>query len=1409
MPTASPYQPRSSEKYGKRQLGALDRHTHEFDIIPAPTQEVSTVRLAVVGAHMKGLSLHHELEEVEAQFYGYSKTSPHYKLFCLKEQSKPGLVRVNTSGYSIQVEVYTLPLIQLGFFLTKIKPPLTLGTIELAGGEKCFGFLCESYAGTHDISSFGGWRNYLNLEGSRVEVTRLFSSVLVANRGEIAVRCIKTLKKMGIRSIAVYTEPDQFSMHVKHADEAISIRSYTDMDDLIKAAQGAEAIFSGYGFLSESPTFAAKCEESGKTFIGPTSSQIQAFALKHTARTFADRAKVPRIPGSKNVLESLDDAIKEAKTLGYPCLLKSTAGGGGIGLHVCESEEELRRHYSSVNILAQNFFNDGRLFLEKYIPTSRHVEVQIFGDGKGKVICLGDRDCSMQRRHQKIIEECPAPGLSEETRKKLYQASVSLLELVDYRGPGTVEFLYRHETQEFFFLEVNTRLQVEHPITEMVHGIDLVEWMIQIACGIYPEKWTLDPLRPHGHAIEARIYAENPVNGFSPSTGVINELKWPLSIEKGQDPDSRVDTWVEKGTEITMNFDPLLAKFIVKGKDRSSALEKLKKKLSQIVLSGIHTNLLFLQSLLSSPVFAEVKSLSTTGLNNFDFHSFGIQVLEPGIQTTIQDYPGRIGYWDIGVPPSGPMDPYAFQMANALVGNDDRGLSGLECVIRGPTIKFQQYSIIAITGPIKSVKVSGKSFASWTPIPVKPGDVVEIGNVNAKGCRVYLAFYGGLKVPKILNSASTFMLGKMGGNANGRPLIKGDWLTLNELGAQPITHLPLDALHPSLLPTYSNHYTIAVMMGPHSAPDYLTPQGIETFLSTHWTVDYNSNRLGIRFNGSKPLFTRRDGGEAGLHPSNIHDCPYAIGSINLSGDVPALLTVDGPSLGGFICPVTVCQAEFWKVGQLRPGHTVEFQLVSYKQANILLEAQRGVISQPPSLNFEKDFLFYEPKKKNNLTEWSLFPSILRQGQTRSDPVLPYMIRQAGDEAILIEFGDRDADFDMFFRFYVQAFCLQLETHKLHEDGIGTLVTGVRSVQVQFHRPMNQAILLKLCALILSTLELPATLPSRIVYLPFYFDDPYSKLAVERYMETVVSDAPWLPSNIEFLRRANGLDNHLEVRSHILDSTYLVLGLGDVYLGSPCAVPLDPKHRLLGTKYSPARTYTPEGSVGIGGMYMCIYGMEGSPGGYQLVGRTLPIWQQHLQSPLLQCFDQIRFFLVEDKEEFEKCRKNAAHGLYQPYIQSTIFSLSYYQAQTSQSALLSAGKLQKQLKAFEVEVDSWKLKTNDCNIVEKLEENEKKKLLTNLNAWNAIELAQHRSDIHLVKCNMASRVWKVLVQPNQRVKSGDTLVVVEAMKAEVALTAPVLGTVAHLLCKEGDLLEADQVLIILETQQDRENSTDKK
>ena len=1188
----------------------------------------------------------------------------------------------------------------------------------------------------------------------------MFAKLLIANRGAIACRIIRTLHRLGIESVAVYSEADRHSLHVEQASEAVllgpgpSSASYLDIAKVLDAARrtGAEAIHPGYGFLSENAAFAEACESAGIAFIGPTPAQMRDFGLKHTARAIAAQNNVPLLPGT-GLLGNAEEALREAERIGFPVMLKSTAGGGGIGMRLCREASELAEAFESVERTSRASFKDGGIYLEKFVDRARHIEVQIFGDGKGEVIELGERDCSVQRRNQKVIEETPAPHLPDTVRSELLACAVRLGKAVGYRSAGTVEFVYDAEAERFYFLEVNTRLQVEHGVTEEVTGVDLVEWMVRCASG----DLVIQKPANQGASIQVRVYAEDPGRNFQPGAGLLTEVVFPES--------ARTETWIERGTEVTAFYDPLLAKIIVRGESREDAIAKMRLALNETSIGGIETNLEYLRQICASNSF-ERGGVTTRFLSGFTYRASTIEALDGGTLTTVQDYPGRLGYWDVGVPPSGPMDPLSFRIGNRLLGNPE-GAAGLECTVTGPTLRFNCDAEIAITGADFSAHIDGYPAPRWSLLSVRAGSMLELRECEGPGARAYILFRGGLDVPLYLESASTFTLGKFGGHA-GRALRTGDILHIREGEAtQTARSVPglkaristvgcnledvgqdagrgLGDLRGLAIPELTNRWTIRVMYGPHGAPDFFTPRDIETFFASEWSVHFNSSRTGVRLIGPKPEWARSDGGEAGLHPSNLHDNAYAIGAIDFTGDMPVILGPDGPSLGGFVCPAVVLHDELWKIGQLRPGDTVRFERA---------EGPAIIKELPPDI----------------------------------------VCRASGDRYLLIEYGEPLLDLNL--RFHAQALLEWFRRERL--EGIIDLTPGIRSLQIHYNSgKLSRAHLLDLVERAESEMPRLADLAilSRTVHLPLSWDDPATRLAIEKYMTTVRPDAPWCPSNIEFIRRINGLGSIEDVRRVVYNASYLVLGLGDVYLGAPVATPLDPRHRLVTTKYNPARTWTAENSVGIGGAYLCVYGMEG-PGGYQFVGRTVQMWNPWRSTRefepgkpwLLRFFDQIRFYPVE-ADELLDLRDRFLHGKFSLDITPGEFRLSEYNAFLQSISGEAAAFKKTQQAAFEAERERWRVAGLDREI----------------EAPEQQAPAEERSvppGCRVIKSPAHASVWNIPVKPGDRVKPGQRLVVVESMKMEIAVSAPHAGTVIEVLCGQGAQVAAGQSLVFLQPEEE--------
>jgi 3-methylcrotonyl-CoA carboxylase alpha subunit len=433
----------------------------------------------------------------------------------------------------------------------------------------------------------------------------MFDKILIANRGEIACRIIRTARRLGVRTVAVYSTADRHARHVSLADEARLIgeaparESYLRIEAIIEAAKasGAEAIHPGYGFLSENAAFADACEEAGLIFIGPPASAIRAMGSKSEAKRLMERARVPVVPGYHGEDQGYATLRAAAERIGYPVLVKASAGGGGKGMRVVEGAHALEAALASARREAASAFGDDRLLLEKYLLRPRHIEIQVFADGHGNSVHLFERDCSLQRRHQKVIEEAPAPGMTAKRRGEMGEAALAAARAIGYVGAGTIEFIV-DETGAFFFMEMNTRLQVEHPVTEMITGQDLVEWQLRVAAG-EPLPRAQDELAVTGHAFEARLYAEDPTRDFLPATGRLVHLRFPA-----EGPHVRVDTGIGEGDEVTIHYDPMLAKLIVWDGDRESARKRLAAALGECEVAGLATNIAFLAAVAAHPAFA-------------------------------------------------------------------------------------------------------------------------------------------------------------------------------------------------------------------------------------------------------------------------------------------------------------------------------------------------------------------------------------------------------------------------------------------------------------------------------------------------------------------------------------------------------------------------------------------------------------------------------------------------------------------------------------------------------------------------------------------------------------------------------------------------------------------------------------
>jgi len=998
-------------------------------------------------------------------------------------------------------------------------------------------------------------------------------------------------------------------------------------------------------------------------------------------------------------------------------------------------------------------------------------------------------------------------------------AAVALAARGAYRSAGTVEFLVNAASSAFYFLEVNTRIQVEAGVTEAVTGVDLVAGMLRLARGDPASDWFpalasaavadgADPptadgpvttVPTAGAAVEARVYAESPLHGYRPSPGTLTAMVWPPPS-----PTLRVDTWASTGCTVSGAFDPLLGKLIASGPTRAAALATLADALSATVVRGVASNLELLSAVVANEAFA-AGEYTTALLDGVMPKACAVEVLAPGVQSSLQDHPGRVGLWRVGVSPSGALDAHAMVAANGLLDNEP-GAVAMEMTVRGPTLKVHTQTTVVLSGARLTASLDvGPPLPWWTPIPVPAGAVLAIGglyrpaaaaaaaadaaaaaaaavvwdddgegadastardggvavsgatapaigaavtclnpaavgatplggapppgcggsrheddggDVEGGGKVAYLAVRGGFDAPPYLGSASTFPIGHFGGHA-GTFLAAGDLLPLRPGAAASPTPWGTTPLPRPLRPTYAPaSWRVAVLVGPHGSPDIFTPAALAALFTSDYTVQHATNRLGVRLTGPTPDWARPSGGDAGLHPSNMHDYPYAVGAVNYSGNTPIVLMADGPSLGGFVCPLTVAGADLWKVAAARPGDTLRWVPVSAGAAAAAAAAQRrtwtairagpaavAALGGPHTAAATADGGggggWWDPDWVE-AAEPSTGPAVLATLTTATATAgeVAITLRSSGDTHVLVEVGA--CELDLLYRFLVYELAAALDGG----DGIGELCPGVRSLLVEFE-PSTAPLPAVVARVAELAVDLGARLAagaasvrSRVVHLPLAFGDRWTAAELTRYARSV---------RVEFVRRINGLPSVDAVREVLTSAEYLVLGLGDVYLGAPCAVPVDPRHRLVTSKFNPARTHTPEGAVGIGGAYMCIYGTE-SPGGYQLVGRTLPIWDTYGRVPeaargapagvpwLLRFFDRVKLYPVSDAELVD-ARRRYARGDLPLRIEDgpgAVFSYAVHARFLKAQAPSIAAFVGKQRAAYEAEATRWAAEGEGAN-----------------------------------------------------------------------------------------------------------------
>lgn len=797
-----------------------------------------------------------------------------------------------------------------------------------------------------------------------------------------------------------------------------------------------------------------------------------------------------------------------------------------MGLLSCQHEKQTRESFQTVRSRGEALYSNPGLYIEKFYPSSHHIEVQVFGNGQGRAIHLGERECSIQRRHQKVVEECPSPFVTKrpELREKLGEAAVRLAESINYGSAGTVEYLVDDETGRFFFLEMNTRLQVEHGITEMCYNIDIVELMLRQAdmqlqgrAGLdaeYLEK--LQSSFPNGAAIEVRIYAENPARDYAPSSGTLQYVSWKQV--KGR----RIDTWIHTGTKVTVNYDPLLAKAMVHASTRDNAIKGALELLHGSKIFGPPTNMDILAAILEDADFVSGNTM-TKFLTTFKYEPTAIDVLAGGAYTLVQDWPGRPTV-SRGFSHSGPMDPLAFRIGNALVGNNP-GTEGLEITLSGPDLRFLAPAIIAICGAPMAVKLDGESLPMWTRIRIEAGQRLSVGKTIGGGCRAYLSIYGGFpSVADWFGSKSTAPMTAVGGY-QGRALAAGDLLGISQ---NPPDIQGKLAIPRHLIPAYPERWELSAMPGPYDE-GYIAEESIEEFYTTDWTISHNATRTGIRLVGPKPKWSRPDGGEGGAHPSNVIEYGYPLGSINWTGDDPCLFPVDAPDFGGFVCSTTVPKADYWRLGQMKAGNKVRFNRVSYADAiarreevETFLDSIYACCKSESNFNSVIPLQYQERLPFNAIKGWG--PSTIRRiPEEGKQPLVTY--RQGADDFILVDYGN--GLFDLNYRCRAVALYQKLkESQGEISFSTGTLHAGMAcgnslmlyydSLRVSRERMMNYLVKLEEELGDLSESQFP----SRKYRLPITFESQKQKDSLQRYIETQRPYASYLPDTAEFVAKNN-------------------------------------------------------------------------------------------------------------------------------------------------------------------------------------------------------------------------------------------------------------------------------------------------
>lgn len=1241
--------------------------------------------------------------------------------------------------------------------------------------------------------------------------------VLIANRGEIASRIIKSCKQNNLTSIAIYSKEDIESLHVSQADIAILLNgiganAYVDIDQIVQIAidNKVDVVIPGYGFLSENSNFASKLSNVGIAFAGPSAESVEKFGLKHLARQIAIDSNVPVVPGT-DLIDDIDILIDSCNKIGYPVILKATAGGGGMGLKVCHSKDEVKTNFAEVKSRGESLFSNTGVFVEKYIQSGRHIEVQVFGNGLGDIVTFGERECSIQRRHQKVIEETPSPfvetlGAKYNLRKHLTDCSKRLASSINYKSAGTIEFLVDDETGNYYFLEMNTRLQVEHGITELVYGIDLVYFMLlQADYEISKSGIDISILKnnikyndqnveiPNGHAIEVRVYAENPIRDFAPSPGILHYVEFPDN-SKTSEYITRVDHWIETGGKISPYFDPLLAKVMVWSPIRTST--NIIKVLKDIKIQGPINNIEYCIAILASENYQTGNTL-TNFLNTFKFSPNLIEFEEAGNYTTVQDLPGRPEMRH-GVPRSGPVDDLSLQLANIIVQNDPN-TEGLEFTMKGPVLKFHADTIVAFSGAKFNIILNDSiDIPMFTECFVPKGSIIDVGEVQGKSSKCYMAVKGGFNgVAKYLGSKSCTPALNLGGH-QGRTFLPGDCLEVSICDVVIETFHTGYTLPKGLIPNYeSDEVIVRMISGPHDTPDIASEAGLETVYSYPYTVNFNSNRGAIRLDGPSFEFSRAHGGDGGGHPSNVLEYPYPCCGLSTVGNIMVLFGIDGATLSGFTCISVPCEVDFRRFGQACVNGVIKFKQISYNDAVKLLKKRMEfleIVSQRP-VHIDDNDLYskYDTLDEFETIESRLGSFLYQREATNELPQISY--RQGGERMILIDFNI--TKFSLFNNGRQHLFSLEIQKKLKGEYNSIECSSGAMCVTFDPLK-VDRDILLKKLIDIESKISAVEKLkiPSRVFKLPVCFNHSALDHCIKRYTHSQRPHAPYLPSNVEYLMRANCIETFEEFKNYIVGKPEIVIAVSFL-CANPLLVNTDPRSRFLTSKYNPARTSTPQGAIGSGSVSQSIYSVE-SPGGYMIWGMTLPNWywdtfcRIHETPWPLENFDQVIYYEVDEAELTELNTKFLTKRL-------------KFEAETKDFDFAEYTKFLKSIETEAAELQTRKRKAF-AELVKEEEEDQKlwtsEKEAAKASKASAGSLLNNPNAIKLIS-TMPANVFKFNFKKDDEVTLSDVVVILEAMKMEIPIKVidkkAAEGTkyrILENLVEEGDVVNPGETLSVL-------------